>query len=68
MAFLTEWDYCIDANFSSCPDASSKLTSLHPPMHWFVWTEQQDEGSEPFSTSYQSVLLVTPQHLNWKKK
>lgn len=46
----------------------SKLTSLHPSRHWSVPSEQQDEGSVPFKTSYQSVLLVTPQHLNWKRR
>ena len=43
---------------------SSKLTSLHPVSHFSVPTEQQDAGNVPFRTSYQSVLLVTPQHLN----
>ena len=47
---------------------SSRLTSPHPSTHGSVPTEQQDEGSVPFSTTYQSILLVTPQHLNWERR
>ncbi|TNN82265.1 hypothetical protein EYF80_007385 [Liparis tanakae] len=46
----------------------TKPTSAHPSTQRSVPTEQQEDGSVPFSTSYQSVLFVTPQHLNWETR
>ena len=47
---------------------SSWPTSLHPSWHCSCPMGQQDVGSVPFLTSYQSVLLVTPQHLNYRQE